>query len=275
RAGRSDLESHLHRGRHGADGDRLQRGLQRNPERRHRRRRERGRRRRADEVLRGRAQPVDDPACDHHPATVLFWQDLQQAAPGPSGGDPQGGQGGGDLRPSDRVERGHRQARRHGKGRQVEAHALHRPRGDEKGSGSGDSGLRQGNRRRRHTREDQRDKVTHIDGRGGSGTSGASRLPFAATMKKLIDRYHRLLTWLMVATVAILVIPVTLQIISRYTALIPSWIWTEELSRFLFIWMVMLGAMIGIREHAHFEVDVWPELRPKGTALLRIISNIF
>jgi TRAP-type transport system small permease protein len=94
-------------------------------------------------------------------------------------------------------------------------------------------------------------------------------------MKKLIDRYHRLLTWLMVATVAILVIPVTLQIISRYTALIPSWIWTEELSRFLFIWMVMLGAMIGIREHAHFEVDVWPELSPKGIALLRIISDIF
>ena len=94
-------------------------------------------------------------------------------------------------------------------------------------------------------------------------------------MKKLIGRYHQLLTRLMVAAVAILVIPVTLQIISRYTALIPSWIWTEELSRFLFIWMVMLGAMIGIRERAHFEVDVWRELSPKGTALLRIISDIF
>src|SRR5207248_2329733 len=89
-------------------------------------------------------------------------------------------------------------------------------------------------------------------------------------MKKIIDWYHRLLTWLMVTSVAILIIPVTLQIISRYTELIPSWIWTEELSRFLFIWMVMLGAMIGIREHSHFEVDVWPDLGPKPTALLRI-----
>jgi TRAP-type C4-dicarboxylate transport system permease small subunit len=67
-------------------------------------------------------------------------------------------------------------------------------------------------------------------------------------MKKLIDAYSRLLTWLMVATVATLVIPVSLQIISRYTQLIPSYIWTEELSRFLFIWMIMLGAMVGIRE---------------------------
>jgi TRAP-type transport system small permease protein len=94
-------------------------------------------------------------------------------------------------------------------------------------------------------------------------------------MKRIIDGYHRLLTWLMVATVAILIVPVTLQIISRYTALIPSWIWTEELSRFLFIWMVMLGAMIGIREHSHFEVDVWPEVGPKATALLRLVSDFF
>jgi TRAP-type C4-dicarboxylate transport system permease small subunit len=79
----------------------------------------------------------------------------------------------------------------------------------------------------------------------------------------------------MVGTIAVLIVPVTLQIVSRYTALIPSWIWTEELSRFLFIWMVMLGAMIGIREHTHFEVDVWPELAPKAAALLRIVSHLF
>ena len=94
-------------------------------------------------------------------------------------------------------------------------------------------------------------------------------------MKKLLDGYHRLLTWLMAATVAILIVPVTLQIISRYTALIPSWIWTEELSRFLFIWMIMLGAMIGIKEGTHFEVDVWPELSRRGNAALKIVSSLF
>ncbi|TMK06225.1 MAG: TRAP transporter large permease subunit, partial [Alphaproteobacteria bacterium] len=79
----------------------------------------------------------------------------------------------------------------------------------------------------------------------------------------------------MVATVAILVVPVSLQIISRYTQLIPSYIWTEELSRFLFIWMVMLGAMVGIKEGTHFEVDIWPELSRRANAMLRIISNLF
>ena len=94
-------------------------------------------------------------------------------------------------------------------------------------------------------------------------------------MKKLIDYYHQLLTWLMVATVAVLVVPVSLQIISRYTQLIPSYIWTEELSRFLFIWMVMLGAMVGVKEGTHFEVDVWPELGRRANALLKIVSNLF
>jgi TRAP-type C4-dicarboxylate transport system permease small subunit len=94
-------------------------------------------------------------------------------------------------------------------------------------------------------------------------------------MKTALDWYHRILTWLMIVAVATLIFPVTLQIISRYTALIPSYIWTEELSRFLFIWMVMLGAMIGVRERTHFEVDVWPTLKPRGNALLRLASDFF
>lgn len=94
-------------------------------------------------------------------------------------------------------------------------------------------------------------------------------------MKKLLDNYHKLLGGLLIGTVAILLIPVTLQIISRYTALIPSWIWTEELSRFMFIWMVMIGAMIGVREGTHFDVDVWPDLQPRAAALLRIVSSVF
>lgn len=94
-------------------------------------------------------------------------------------------------------------------------------------------------------------------------------------MKTLIRLYHRLLTWLMVGTVAVLIVPVSLQIFARFTQLIPAYIWTEELARFLFIWMVMLGAMIGVREGTHFEVDVWPELGRRANALLRIVSHVF
>ena len=93
-------------------------------------------------------------------------------------------------------------------------------------------------------------------------------------MRKFIEGYYRLLSVLLGASVAALVVPVTIQLISRNTGLIPAWIWTEEMARFLFIWMVMLGAMIGVRDGSHFECDVWPELKPRANALLRIVSMI-
>jgi TRAP-type C4-dicarboxylate transport system permease small subunit len=78
----------------------------------------------------------------------------------------------------------------------------------------------------------------------------------------------------MAVSVGILVIPVSLQIFSRYTALIPAYIWTEELARFLFVWTIMIGAMIGVRESTHFEVDVWPDLSARPAALARLLGRL-
>lgn len=80
---------------------------------------------------------------------------------------------------------------------------------------------------------------------------------------------------LLVFGVAVLIIPVTLQIASRYTALIPAWIWTEELARFCLIWTVMLGAMLAVREGTHFVVDVYPRLSPRGAAKLELLAGSF
>ena len=94
-------------------------------------------------------------------------------------------------------------------------------------------------------------------------------------MRKFIDGYYRLLNVLLGLSVGILIVPVTLQMISRFTQWIPAWIWTEEMARFLFIWMVMLGAMIAVRDGTHFDVDVWPELAPRTNAALRVVSMVF
>ncbi|HET7155975.1 MAG TPA: TRAP transporter small permease subunit [Hyphomicrobiaceae bacterium] len=92
--------------------------------------------------------------------------------------------------------------------------------------------------------------------------------------RRFTAAYATLLSWLLALSVAILVIPVSLQIFSRYTALIPSYIWTEEMARFLFIWTIMIGAMIGVRESTHFEVDVWPRLSPRAEALVRLMGRL-
>ena len=87
--------------------------------------------------------------------------------------------------------------------------------------------------------------------------------------------YGTLLSWLLAASVAILIFPVSLQIFSRYTELIPAYIWTEEMARFFFIWSIMLGAMVGIREGTHFVVDLWPPMGARAQAALRLVSALF
>jgi TRAP-type C4-dicarboxylate transport system permease small subunit len=46
------------------------------------------------------------------------------------------------------------------------------------------------------------------------------------------------------------------------------------MARFFFIWMIMIGAMIGIRDSAHFDVDLWPPLKPRANAALRLVTNL-
>jgi TRAP-type C4-dicarboxylate transport system permease small subunit len=94
-----------------------------------------------------------------------------------------------------------------------------------------------------------------------------------AGWRKFAAWYHRILCWILAASVAILVVPVTLQIFARFTTLLPHWIWTEEMARLLFVWTIMIGAIVGVRENAHFEVDVWPRLSPRADAALRLVSR--
>jgi len=92
--------------------------------------------------------------------------------------------------------------------------------------------------------------------------------------RRVTALYAKLLEILLGLCVGILVIPVTLQIVSRYTPFIPSYIWTEEMARFLFVWTIMIGAMVGVREAQHFEVDVWPALSRRSEALVRIMGRL-
>ena len=92
--------------------------------------------------------------------------------------------------------------------------------------------------------------------------------------RRLTQAYASLLSVLLAITVGLLVIPVSLQIFSRYTELIPSYIWTEEMARFMFIWTIMIGAMIGVRESTHFEVDVWPQMGPRAEAFARLLGRL-
>ena len=74
-----------------------------------------------------------------------------------------------------------------------------------------------------------------------------------------LDTYFRLLKVALTSLMLLMVVPVVLQILSRYSGLIPRYIWTEEVARFCFVWIVMIGSMIAVREESHFKVDLLPE----------------
>src|SRR5687767_3370542 len=105
-------------------------------------------------------------------------------------------------------------------------------------------------------------------------TNATTRPECPSLWRRLTGWYAALLSSLLVLPFGILVIPVSLQIFSRYTALIPSYIWTEEMARFLFIWTIMIGAMIGVRDSSHFDVDVLPRLGRRGEALMRLLGRL-
>jgi TRAP-type transport system small permease protein len=85
--------------------------------------------------------------------------------------------------------------------------------------------------------------------------------------ERLLNGYYRLLQVLLTLLMTALILPVTMQILPRY-------IWTEEIARFCFIWIVMIGAMIAVRDGTHFDVDVLPKASHKVEAGLRIFVHV-
>jgi len=95
-------------------------------------------------------------------------------------------------------------------------------------------------------------------------------------IKAILNGYYRALQVVMTVLMGVMVIPVTLQILSRYTGWIPRYIWTEEAARICFLWIIMTGATLAIRDGTHFSVDVLPHPRTdRGAAVGEMLVDFF
>ncbi|AXI48197.1 C4-dicarboxylate ABC transporter permease [Sulfitobacter sp. SK012] len=75
---------------------------------------------------------------------------------------------------------------------------------------------------------------------------------------------------------ASLAIPVGMQVISRYTGIIPTYLWTEELATFIFVWVVMIGSMVAVWDGTHFDVVITPDaMSPLGQLLQKSVVYVF
>src|SRR6188768_896864 len=73
-------------------------------------------------------------------------------------------------------------------------------------------------------------------------------------LQSLIDRLCRLLSAVMVVFLALMVVMVFGNVVLRY-GFNSGITMSEELSRWLFVWMTFLGALIALRNHAHLGTD--------------------
>lgn len=73
-------------------------------------------------------------------------------------------------------------------------------------------------------------------------------------LNKLIDRYCRVLCVAMVACLAAMVVLVFGNVVMRY-AFNSGISLSDELSRWLFVWMTFMGAVVALREHGHLGTD--------------------
>jgi C4-dicarboxylate transporter DctQ subunit len=85
-------------------------------------------------------------------------------------------------------------------------------------------------------------------------------------MRALLARYDKLEEYVLVGSLAVTVALVFLQVIMRYV-FNNSLSWSEELTRYIFIWQIWLGASIGLRDKKHIKVEVLESILSPGWKL--------
>ena len=93
-------------------------------------------------------------------------------------------------------------------------------------------------------------------------------------MGKIVEGYFHLLKLVTVLCLALMVILVFGNVVLRYgfnTGITVS----EELSRWLFVYVTFLGAIVAMREHAHLGVDsLVKRLPPIGKKICLVVSQL-
>ncbi|WP_227935210.1 TRAP transporter small permease [Alkalihalobacillus deserti] len=70
------------------------------------------------------------------------------------------------------------------------------------------------------------------------------------------------------------VVVVFVQVFMRYI-LDSSLVWSEELARYAFIWLIYIGVSFGVKKQAHIKVDAFALLfKRKGQLVLGICANL-
>ncbi len=89
-------------------------------------------------------------------------------------------------------------------------------------------------------------------------------------MKLILDKLEKIILWLLALLFAIMVVSLFYQIVMRFLFKSAN-AWSEELTRYSFIWMTMLGSAIATRRSRNMDVDFIVNRMPK---LLKNVNTV-
>ncbi len=88
------------------------------------------------------------------------------------------------------------------------------------------------------------------------------------TLRKVLDTF---LVWSVCILTTVLLIVMSAQVLWRYVLNDPIY-WSEDLARYLFVWLTFLAAAMAFRDHKHMAVDlIQPFLGPAALRWQRAI----
>ena len=95
-----------------------------------------------------------------------------------------------------------------------------------------------------------------------------------AALRVIKDGLTKSLELFVVATMALLVVDVVWGVFTRY-ALGEQAKWSEELARFLLVWVALLGGALAFRTRAHLGVDYFVNLlHPDARRLTTVVADL-
>ena len=93
-------------------------------------------------------------------------------------------------------------------------------------------------------------------------------------MKKITKIYDTLEASVLVLALAFSTLLIFVQVIFRYV-LNDSITWSEELARYIFIWMIWLGTSVSMKQKEHIRMDMLMNaVHGKGKLVLELVSSI-
>ncbi|MEG3116957.1 TRAP transporter small permease [Salinicola sp. 4072] len=98
-------------------------------------------------------------------------------------------------------------------------------------------------------------------------------MAFATALGRVNRQLERLLHGVLLFLLASFIVLIVYQIVSRNLGFLPRLYWTEEMSRFAFQWMIMLGTAIGVLHADHFVLEAFPR-GSRPDRMTRVIRDV-